>query len=288
MKLVQRAVRGLAFLLALPAAAGPIGYAQATGYYKKDSRPTLYQPLNLLDGRDATAWCSTTSDPLGELLSFGFKGNTRIDELKVTTGNNFDENTFQAFSRAKKLSIKGAKASQSFTIGDQRGPQTITFNPPLEGSRFTIEVLDHYPADDLDQPVCLTDVIFISEGKPLDGSWLTTKLKYDKNHAPLVGSWFAGFDGTPDRFLAFNFDGTFRYSFEPYDTTRAKEKVIEGTYEASPTKLTLEIPGTKGKLSVTYSRDENKKGKKGGYTLSLEGTAKDFPEDLKGTFRSVP
>ena len=282
MKLV---LGGIAVLLALPAAAGPIGYAQATGYFKKDSRPTLYQPLNLLDGRDATAWCSTTSDPLGELLSFGFKGPTRIDEIKVTTGNNFDENTFQTFSRAKKLSIKGAKGSQAFTIGDQRGPQTITFNPPIEGSRFTIEVLDHYSADDLDQPVCVTDVIFVSEGKPLDGSWLTTKLKFDKNHAPLLGSWFAGFEGTPDRFLAFYFDGTFRYSYEPYDTNNKKEKVIEGTYEASATKLTLEIPGTKGKLSLKYSRDENKKGSKGEYTLALEG---EVPEDLKGVFRSAP
>lgn len=277
-------LQGLSLLIAVPAAAGPIGYAQATGYFKKDSRPTLYQPLNLLDGRDATAWCSPTSDPLGELLSFGFKGPTRIDEIKITTGNNFDENAFQLFSRAKKLQVKAAKGSQSFTVVDQRGPQTITFNPPIEGSRITIEVLDHYAAEDLDQPVCITDVIFVSEGKPLDGSWLTTKLKYDKNSAPLLGSWFAGFDGTPDRFLAFHFDGTFRYSYEPFDTRNSKEKVIEGTYEASATRLTFEIPGTKGKVGLKYSRDENKKGK-GGYTLSLEG---EVPEDFKGTFRSVP
>lgn len=276
----------LAVLAASPALAGPIGYAQASGYFKRDSRPTLYQPLNLLDGRDASAWCSPTSDPLGELLSFGFKGPTRIDEIKVTTGNNFDENTFNQFARAKKLSIKGAGKAQSFTLQDQRGAQTITFNPPLEGTRFTVEVLDQYPAEDLDQPVCLTDIVFVGEGKPLSGTWLTTKLKYDKNHAPLLGSWFAGFDGTPDRFLAFYFDGTFRYSFEPHDTRNQKEKVIEGTYEASATKLTLEIAGTKGKLSLPYSRDENKKGTKGGWLLSLEGAV---PEDLKGgPFRSVP
>ncbi len=284
MNFVRRALGALAFVLAWPAAAGPVGYAQATGYFKKDSRPTLYQPLNLLDGRDATAWCSTTSDPLGELLSFGFKGVTRIDEIKVTTGNNFDEHTFQLFSKAKKLSIKASKGAQAFTIEDQRGPQTITLNPPLEGSRVTIEVLDQYPSDDLDQPVCITDVIFISAGKALTGTWLTTKLKYDKNHAPLMGTWFRGFEGTPDRFLAFNFDGTFRYTFEPYDSTLGKAKTIEGTYEASATRLTLEIPGTKGKVALKYSRDENKKAGHG-HTLVLEG---EVPEDLKGVFRSVP
>ena len=206
----------------------------------------------------------------------------RIEELRITTGNNFTESTFQSFSRAKKLSIKGGKAAQSFTVGDQRGPQTITFNPPLEGSRFFLEVLDHYPADDLDQPVCLTDVIFVSEGKPMAGSWLTTKLKYDKNSAALLGTWFAGFEGTPDRFLAFNFDGTFRYSYEPFDRQK-KEIVIEGTYEATATRLTLEFPGSK-KLSLKYSKDE-KKGTKGGYTLGLDG---ELPDDLKGVFRSIP
>lgn len=274
----------LVFIMALPAAAGPIGYAQATGYYKKDSRPTLYQPLNLLDGRDPTAWCSPTSDPLGELLTFGFKGATRIDEIRITTGNNFDENAFNTFARAKKLQIKVGRASQSITVLDQRGPQTITFNPPLEGARVSLEVLDQYPAEDLDQPVCLTDVIFVSEGKPLNGSWLTTKLKYDKNHAPLMGTWFQGFEGTPDRFLSFFFDGTFRYSFEPHDALRGKDKVLEGGYEASATKLTLEIQGTKGKTALKYSRDESKKAK-GGHTLSFEG---EVPEDLKGVFRSVP
>jgi hypothetical protein len=273
----------IAVLFALPAVAGPIGYAQATGYFKKDSRPTLYQPLNLIDGRDATAWCTTTSDPLGELLTFGFKGNTRIDEIKITTGNNFDEHTFAEFSRAKKISIKVGKRSQTFTVLDQRGPQTITFNPPLEGSRFSVEVLDQYPSDDPDQPVCLTDLVFVSESKPLNGSWLTTKLKYDKNEAPLLGSWYAGFDNTPDRFLAFYFDGTFRYSYEPYDTSRAKEKVIEGNYETTATSLKLEIAGTKGKVTTKYARDENKK--KGGFTLQLDG---DVPEDLKGAFRSAP
>ena len=36
-------------LVSLDAAAAGVGFAQATGYFKKDTRPTLYQPLNLLD-----------------------------------------------------------------------------------------------------------------------------------------------------------------------------------------------------------------------------------------------
>lgn len=264
-------------------AAGGIGYAQASGYFKKDSRPTQYQPLNLLDGRDLTAFCTPTADPLNDHITFGFKGPVRIDEIKLTTGNNFDESTFNAFSRAKKLVLKGPTGGQTFTVADQRGPQSVTFNPPLQGARFTLEILDLYPADDPDASVCLTDVVFMADGKALNGNWLTTKLKYDKYQSPLMGTWFAGYPGSPDRFLSFFFDGTYRYSFEPYDTTRAKEKVLEGTWEAGANQLTLEVPGTKGKVKAKYYKDPAKEG--AGVTLKLDG---DVGEDLKQQFRSHP
>jgi hypothetical protein len=258
--------------------AGSIGYAQATSYFKKDSRPTLYQPLNLLDARDATAWCSATSDPLNELLTFGFNGPVRLEELRINSGNNFDANTWNEYSRARKLVIKSGKQSQTVSIEDVRGPQSVPLNPPMLGSRFTIEILDHYPAEDPDASVCVTDIVFVSEGKPLNGPWLTTKLKYDKATAIVMGTWYAGFAGTPDRFLSFNFDGTFRYSYEPFDTTRNKEKVITGTYDVSSSRVVFEIGGKKH--GVKYSRDP---AKKGGFVLTLDG---ELPEDLKGDWRS--
>jgi hypothetical protein len=261
-------------------AGGSIGYCQASGYYKQDSRPTLYQPLNLLDGRDVTAWCSPTSDPLNELLTIGFNTPVRLDELKITTGNNFDENTWNTFGRAHKFSIKSGKQSQTFTVQDIRGPQTITLKPPMLGARFRVEVLDQYPAEDPDQPVCVTDLVFISEGKPLNGPWLTTKLKYDKYEAQVLGTWHAGFDNSPDRFLSFNFDGTFHYSFEPFDETRGQPRRVDGTYDISATRLTFEVAGKKRAVKFTK---EPRKG--GGFTLTFDG---DLPEDLKGPWRSVP
>ncbi|HEY1088228.1 MAG TPA: hypothetical protein VGE37_11055 [Archangium sp.] len=277
----SRMVFGALSLFAAPALAGGIGYAQATGYFKKDSRPTLYQPLNVLDGRDATAWCSTTSDPLNELLTFGFNGPVRVEELRITTGNNFDPNTWNDFSRARKLVVKSGKQTQTVNVEDVRGAQSIPLNPPMLGSRFTIEILDHYPSEDPDASVCVTDVVFVSEGKPLNGPWLTTKLKYDKSAAVVMGTWYAGFEGTPDRFLSLNFDGTFRYSYEPFDTTRNKEKVVQGTYDVSSSRLVFEVGGKKH--GVKFSKDPAKKG--GGFTLTLDG---ELPEDLKGSWRSTP
>jgi hypothetical protein len=268
---------------ALSAQAGNgIGYAQATGYFKQDSRPTLYQPLNLLDARDATAWCSPTSDPLNEILSFGFNGPIKLEELRINSGNNFDEKTWNEYGRARKVVIKSGQQSQTINVEDVRGMQTFQLNPPMLGTRFTLEVLDHYPADENpDASVCVTDVVFVAEGKPLNGAWLTTRLKFDKSQAVVMGTWYAGFEGTPDRFLHLNFDGTFRYSYEPFDTKRNQEKVVPGNYDVSASRLVFEIGGKK--RAVKFSKDPN--AKKSGFTLSFDG---ELPEELKGPWRSVP
>lgn len=271
-----------AFTSSVAAAAAPttIGYAQATGYFKQDTRPTLYQPLGMLDGRDATAWCSPTSDPLNELLTFGFTGPVRVTELRINSGNNFDEKTWSDFARVRKIVIRSGKQSQTVNLDDVRGVQTVALNPPMLGSRFVVEILDHHPAEDPDASVCLTDFVFVSDGKPLNGPWLTTRLKFDKATAIVMGTWYAGYEGTPDRYLSFNFDGTFRYSYEPYDTTRNKEKAITGKYDVSTSRLVFEVDGKK--YGVKYAKDPSKKG---GQALSFDG---ELPEDLKGAWRSQP
>jgi len=265
----------------LGAFAGPVGFAQATGYYKKETRPTLYQPLNLLDGRDATAWCSTTSDPLNDHLSFGFNGVTKFEELRVSAGNGFDQHTWEQFARAKKIVIKSGKQSKTIELEDKRGMQAITIDPPLQGSRFTVEVLDQYPAEDPEAPTCLTDIVFVSETKALNGPYLTSKLKYDKSIAAVMGVWYSGYSGTPDQFLAFNFDGTFRYTYEPFDPARSKPKTIEGSYDVTSSRIVLQTGGKR--YVVKYSKDPGKKGN--GLVLTFDG---ELPEELKGPFRNVP
>ena len=278
----------IALLLAgtAPRAAGtaaPIGYAQATGYFKKDSRPTLYQPLNLLDAREITSWCSTGGDPLADTLFFGFKGVARIDEVRIYTGNGFDEQTFRDFNRARKIGIKAPGVSRTVTLEDHRGLQAFSLDPPLDTPELSFEVLDVYPAeDDPDVPVCLTDVVFYSNGKPLNGSWLTQKLKYDRDRAALLGTWFGGYEGAPDRYLSFYYDDTYRMAYEPYDDD-AKKRVYSGGFDATSTRITIDVPG-KGKIPLKFKR-ESKVDEKGApyWLLTFEGNV---PDDLKQTFRS--
>lgn len=275
-----------AALLALTAHAGPptIGYAQATGYFKKDSRPTLYQPLNLLDNREITVWCSTDSDPLKEKLFFGFKGVAKIDEIRVYTGNGADDTSFSEFSRAKKFSIRAPSGARTFTVQDQRGLQAIQIRPPLKGDNFTIEILDQYPAEDPESPVCVTDIVFYSDGKPLNGPWLTPKLKYDRIKSVLLGTWYAGYEGAPEKFLSFYFDNSFRYVYEPIDTTTKTGHTWTGDVEAGGGKLVIEVPG-KGKLTAHMKREKD--GDEVRRTLVFEGGDK-LPEDFKEAFRDHP
>lgn len=262
-------------------AAAPVGYAQSTGYFKKDSRPTLYQPLNMLDGREATSWCSPSADTLSDHLTFGFKGSNQIDEVRIYTGNGFDENTWKEFSRAKKIVFRGPAGAQAVVLADQRGQQAVALNPPLEGAQFTVEVVDQFPAEDPEAPVCITDVVFYSNGKPLNGAWMTQKLKYDRAQAPLLGTWFAGSEGAPDRFLSFYFDGTYRFVYDPWDPAQ-KDQVYEGNYDANGSRLTMNVRG-KGKVTVRLRRG-NGKSEAGQEirTLALDG---DVPEEMKQAFR---
>jgi hypothetical protein len=265
-------------------ASAPVGYAQSTGYFKKDSRPTLYQPLNLLDAREATVWCTTTSDPLTESLSFGFKGIARIDEVRIYTGNGSDDSSFQEYSRAKKFALRGPTNARQFTVADQRGMQAISLDPPMVGSHFVMEVLDLYPAEDPEMPVCVTDIVFYSDGKPLNGAWMTERLKYNKARAALLGTWFAGYDGAPDRYLSFYFDGTYRVVYDPYEK-KTKDRAFAGLYTISGNRVSLQVPGKgriTGKIQNEKSKGDELTPASEKRTLVFDG---DRPEDLKQAFR---
>jgi hypothetical protein len=257
-----------------------VGYAQATDYLERDSHPERYHPLNLLDGRDTTVWCAPEGQGSGR-LTIGFKGVASVDEVRLYTGNGSGRDAFKQYARAKKITLEGKASARNFTVEDKRGLQTVPLNPPLSGGWFTLEVKSTFPGSEPTAPVCLTDIVFYSEGKALNGTKLAPVLKYEARTAPLLGTWFAGHEGAPDRFLSLYVDGTYRFVHEPLDG--AEPSVLTGAYTASSSKLTVEMP-KKGKVPLRYTREEGS-GPAGGHTLTLEG---DLPEEWKEPFRSQP
>ncbi|HET9449538.1 MAG TPA: hypothetical protein VFO83_01585 [Aggregicoccus sp.] len=278
-------------LLAVPALAAPprgpassaVGYAQVKDYYRSEAQPGRYGVHNLVDGRELSAWCTPGPDPLDTPVTVGFKDSVTLDELRVFTGDGKDANSFQATSRARELSLESAHGARRFTVADQRGLQTVQLQPPLQGARFTLRVLDQYPAEDPEAPVCISDVLFVSGGRALNGPWLMPQLKPGRRVAPLLGTWFAGYDGAPDRYLSFYFDGTFRYVAEPFDDEAGRRNVA-GRYSVGSTQLTLELPRQR-KVRLKLRREPREGG---GEQLRLEGALPEPLAQLEGPFRSQP
>lgn len=275
----------LLILIAAPsafAAAPPsVGYAQAEDYLDKDSHPERYNPLNVLDARDSTVWCAAQGEGARPVMTIGFKGVATVDEVRVYTGNGSEREAFKEYARAKKITLEGKDTARSFTLEDKRGQQTIPLNPAVSGAWITLEVKDTFPGSEPKAPVCLTDVVFYSGGKPLNGTKLATALRYDARLAPLLGTWFGGLEGAPDRFLSFYVDGTYRFVHEPLGG--GEPSAFTGTYTASSSRLSLELP-KKGKVSLHFKREEAE-GSTGAYTLTLEG---ELPDEWKEPFRSRP
>ncbi|MHA7629579.1 discoidin domain-containing protein [Corallococcus sp. M7] len=171
----------------LAAAPAAPGYAQAEAWLEKEARPDHYVPLNLLDGRDTTVWCAEGEKPSHVFI--GFKEPVTLDEVRVYTGDGTSRDAFKANGRVRKFTLTSVDASRSVTVQDKRGLQAVPLSQPLFGARFILEVADRFPGAKEDSPVCLTDLVLYSGGKPLNGPALATRYKYD---ARVSRSWAPG------------------------------------------------------------------------------------------------
>ncbi len=229
----------------------PPGYVQTADWLDRTSQPERYGPLNVLDGRDSTAWCASGESPAA--FTFGFKEIVAVDEVRVYTGDGTDRAAFKARARARKLTLTGVKDARSVSVEDKRGLQSVPLKPALRGARFTLEVADRFPGAKDDAPVCVTDIIFYSGGKPLNGTWLAPKLRYNARLAPLLGTWFGGLKGAPHRFLSFYLDGTYSFTEEPLEGEVSS--TVSGAYTLSGEKLTLEVP-SHGRVTVRFPKGD--------------------------------
>ena len=239
---MSRSIVLLACLLVPAAASGSgVGYAHATSQLKSDTKPALFMPLNLLDGDKTTVWCEgAEGDGVGEGVAIGFRGTVSIDEVRITTGDARDAASFKAHNRVKALELKTDEKRHTFVLVDNHEPQAFKLEKPLEVERLYLEIAGVTKGEGDDNATCLADVVFYSNGKPLNGSWLEGKLKHDSGRALLMGTWYAGPSGARDRFLDFYFDGTFHYSFRPFDPEEKKVE-LSGEYTYDGERLHLKV-----------------------------------------------
>ncbi len=236
-----------ALLLAAAAAnaAPSVGWVRASGQLDA-STPSRYSPLNLLDGLPATAWCSRDADALKETLAFGFAEPVTLTRLEVTTGNAASEQAFHAYSRVRKLLLRGPEATATVTLEDRLGPQSVLLEKPLKGRAFTLEVLDSFSAEDPLAPVCLADLLPFAGATPLAGAVLRKQLGTQPGRTEVLGLWYGGPDGAPDRTLAFFLDGTWRSLPEG---SSGHGKPLAGKWWTKAGEVWLTLPGA-GKVEA--------------------------------------
>lgn len=264
--------------IASAASTVPPGYVETSDWLERKAQPERYGPLNLLDGRDTTAWCSTGDSPAP--ITIGFKDAVTVDEVRVYTGDGTDRAAFKARARVKKLTLTSVDAARSLKVEDKRGLQTVTLSQPLSGARFILEVADRFPGADDAAPVCITDLVFYSAGKALNGTWLAPRLKYDARLAPLLGTWFGGLDGAPESFLSFYMDGTFRYTREPLEGGGPTS--VTGTYTLSGSKLSLDVP-KRGKVAARLQQGGEEGVRVPEASLAVEGPlAEEWGREFRG------
>jgi len=270
-----------AALLGLVLAAAPaVGYVRASGWYERASNPAHYQPLNLVDGDLRTVWCSSGGDALAETISFGVGAPVGVDEVRIATGNQADTNAFHTFARPRKFVLRTDGRASTFSVADTEGMQTVKLDGPLQGQIFTLEVLDVEPAEDPAASACISEVQLVSHGKPVPGP-KKALLKWNPERARLVGTWYAGDEGNPDKSLSFFLDGTWQFRTAVYDEP-TRPKTTTGTWALDRKGLSMKAPGSgKGRVTTEIETKADAHGK-GRTTLQLKGGV---PAALRVVFR---
>jgi len=257
-----------------------LGYVQATDWYEHANNPAHFQPLQLVDGNLKTAWCSSTSDAQADALGFGFASVAVVDEVRVGTGNQADTASFHASARPRKFVLRTDGRASTFSVADTEGVQTVKLDQPLQGQVFTLEVLDVEPAEDPAAPACVSEVELVSHGKPVPHP-KGKLLKWDPQRQRLLGTWYAGDEGNPDKSLSFFLDGTWQLRTVVYDEP-TRPKTVTGTWGLEKKGLWMKAPTSgKGKVTPELETKADARGKPR-TTLALKGSV---PAALRVPFR---
>ncbi len=153
-----------------------------------------HRAAHLFDGSPTNAWVEgTDSDGTGEVLKFDLSGEAPAEKLVMLNGYHRSEEHYKSNARIKAFSIKTENDKpQKFTLRDDMSPQILTFDPPLSGKNYEIEVLSVFKGEKR-KDLAISELTFIRS----DGTAWRVNTSAEK--APLSGLG-TGIEGVLDRF----------------------------------------------------------------------------------------
>ena len=109
----------------------------------------FYHATHLFDGNEASVWSGNINENgVGQTLKFDLVGEAPAERLVFYNGNQQSNEHFDWNARVKTFSIKTEnQTAQKFTLPDEMTPQVLTFDPPLSGKKYELEILEIYEGE---------------------------------------------------------------------------------------------------------------------------------------------
>ena len=128
-----------------------------------------YRAANLFDGSPTNAWVEgTDGDGTGEVLKFNLDAEASATKMVMLNGYHRSKEHFENNARVKSFSIKTEnQGAQKFTLRDDMTPQILTFDPPLSGKNYEMEILSVF-AGKKHKDLAISELTFI---RPDDNAW---------------------------------------------------------------------------------------------------------------------
>ena len=277
MRLVAAAGIVAAAVPATARAASRIGWVHADGYAEQHRHPARFYPGHLVDGDRRTTTCFAAG-PQGQAqhtITIGLRGTAHFTAVRVDNGDQRRKHAPKSHHRVRELILESAHATQTLTLPDTGQRQEVKLGSPIVGDQVTVVIKSAYGHGGL---VCLSGLTFMQRRYPA----VARGMRYHRHRARLEGLWAAGPKGAPEQFLAFFYDGQYRWTFSPNDPD-AHHRTFMGRYTVRGHTLRLQVPGHWVRLRFHLKHAAGGAGK-AHRRLELEGSRR-LPKHLAGAYR---
>ena len=251
---------------AASAAAEELAFVEATT--ELDDGKLSSTPYNVVDGSNASVWCSKRS-PDSEVLSFGFEKAATITQVSVVIADAPGDKLDKTRRRAHVVVISDGETKRELQLKDIAGAQSIELSPPAKGTHVTFEFKEMYDGAVDNAPLCVAEVGLKSRDHSLTPSSAGTKAKaLSSAERKLLHAWVDDVSA-PSKTFVFNLDGTFAFRFEPL--MEGKPVRVRGKWTAGDRSVTLDWNGKTYPLKARLTKVDE--GEAHTVELALSGEA---------------
>ncbi len=122
---------------------------------------TVYPASLIMDGVMATAWSEGAEGyGIGESVTFSFNGTCHVSGLIIYNGYQKDSDLYYKNSRPREIMISTSKGDMSYIeLADTMGPQTVTFNDPVDTTFIRITIESVYPGNKYEDTL-ISEIMF--------------------------------------------------------------------------------------------------------------------------------